>query len=130
MCIAGQGDRHELLGGVVMYEDRDQLPFVARDVVTVGLRVSGDEQRTLVALGAIAEHVAPSQMDSFCVALIEHIINTVRPFLAVYGDELTGPEVDRPVWIRGVGATAGSAQRRASTTHAAATTRRSRSWCG
>lgn len=29
-------------------------------------------------------------------ALIEYTINTARPFLAVHGDELTGPEADRP----------------------------------
>ena len=71
-----------------MYEDRDQLLLIARDVVSTAMDVPAGEDRMLVALEAIVRQVGPSRIDAFWVALIEHSIETVRPFLAVYGDEL------------------------------------------
>ena len=70
-----------------MPEDRVHLLSVARDVVLAGLRAPAGQGRTVAALLAIREHVAPPQLDAFWVALIEHSINTIGPFLAVYGDE-------------------------------------------
>lgn len=71
-----------------MYEDRDQLLLIARDVVSTAMDVPAGEDRMLVALQAIVQQVGPSRIDAFWVALIEHSVETVRPFLAVYGDEL------------------------------------------
>ncbi|MDX8141580.1 hypothetical protein SK854_05610 [Lentzea sp. BCCO 10_0061] len=42
----------------------------------------------LVALWEIVQQVAPPRIDAFWVVLIQHSMETVRPFLAVYGDEL------------------------------------------
>ncbi|KOV87580.1 hypothetical protein [Nocardia sp. NRRL S-836] len=71
-----------------MYEDRDQLLRIARDVVVTAMEVPVGEDRMLVALEAIVRQVGPSRIDAFWVALIEHSMEAVRPFLAVYGDEL------------------------------------------
>ncbi|MEO6082703.1 MAG: hypothetical protein ABIQ18_06315 [Umezawaea sp.] len=68
--------------------DREHLLSVARDVVSAGLRAPAGQERTHAALLAIRERVAPPRMDAFWVALIEHSINTLSPFLAVHGDEL------------------------------------------
>jgi len=77
--------------------DREYLLPVAREVVSAGLQAPAGEGRTLATLLAIREHVAPSQMDEFWVALIEHSVNTLQPFLAVYGDELrAGPRPHDP----------------------------------
>ena len=71
-----------------MYEDRDQLLLIARDVVSTAMCVPAGEDRVLVALQAIVQQVVPPRIDAFWVALIEHSMETVRPFLAVHGDEL------------------------------------------
>lgn len=88
VCVRSALEKIDTIaGGVVMPGDREQLLSVAREVVSAGLRAPSVEDRTLAALLAIREHVAPSQMEAFWVALIEHSINTISPFLAVYGDE-------------------------------------------
>lgn len=74
-------------GGVVMYEDREQRLLIAQNAVSVAMDVPAGEDRILVALQAILQQVAPSRIDAFWVALIERSMETVRPFLAVYGDE-------------------------------------------
>ncbi|MCK2245436.1 MULTISPECIES: hypothetical protein [unclassified Crossiella] len=61
---------------------------MAREVVSAGLRAPREQDRTTAALLAIREHVAPEQIEAFWVALIEHTINTISTFLAVYGDEV------------------------------------------
>jgi hypothetical protein len=71
-----------------MYRDRDQLLLIARNVVSTAMDVPAGEDRMLVALQAIVQQVEPGRLDAFWVALIEHSMETVRPFLAVYGDEL------------------------------------------
>src|SRR3712207_8742640 len=60
---------------------RSQLLLIARDVVSSAMDVPAGEDRTLAALQAIVQQVGPSRIDAFWVALIEHSMETVRPFL-------------------------------------------------
>jgi hypothetical protein len=68
--------------------DREQLLLAARRAVSEGLQAAG-EDRKRVALTTVRDLVPPHQMEQFWVALIEHSIDTLRPFIAVYGDEFT-----------------------------------------
>ncbi len=77
-----------------MPHDREHLLLTAREAVTAGMRVPAGEQRMLAALEVIRDDVCSCGPETIWVALIEHSIDTIRPFLAVYADEL--PISDRP----------------------------------
>lgn len=79
-----------------MHLDQAQLRLAARHAVSAGQQTTG-EDRTLAALTAVRDLVPRHQMEQFWVALIEHSVNTLRPFLSVYGDEFrTGPRPHDP----------------------------------
>lgn len=84
-------------GGFVVHGDDEDLRFTARDVVSTALSAPAGQERAVAVLLAVRDRVAPARMDDFWVALIEHSVDILRPFLAVYGDELTnGPSLPGP----------------------------------